>query len=265
MITNLMIMGRFDIGVNSKNAICIDNKFINIEKEIPIVRYRFKDYSEDDLQYITNNMKKFKASAHLVEIELSEKTAEQHKLFGDAMQGNLKVAKFLRIEVDDKDMSEGCLVDSKLQQLESVKSLYFDRYILVDKTTFLDYINTKRLISYVSKFMGVREGDVGICGCASSFGGDQCLSAVKAREIMSIYTNIGSNEAIKIALPTANHEDMSNCGCIRHMIIESDIKIKENGAQKVAGGKSEFMNVPEAVSKKKVTAKKAITPGKFRF
>lgn len=264
MVTNVMLKGRYNVGVNSKGVIYYENKPISVEKDVPIVRYRFGEYSGEDLEYILRMMKIFKNSAHVIEFELSEKTSEQYDKLSETLGGEAKVARFLRVVIDDTDAGCGEIYSDKMKLLDGLRDKYFDRYMLVDKTSFLDYITTKRLMRNAAKYLGVRDGDVGVCGCASSFGGDQCISAVKARELMSMYTANSDGES-KVALPTANHEDMNQCGCIRHIIIEHDIEAREVES-KSSKVKKSFMNEPETVvTKKKPTSKKNTMPGKFRF
>jgi hypothetical protein len=72
---------------------------------------------------------------------------------------------------------------------------------------------------------------MGICSSPLSFDDMACLTAVKAREIMSRYST-----TTDVALPSANHQSMNCCGCIRYVTVTEDIPAPSDGKQKQASG-----------------------------
>ena len=126
-----------------------------------------------------------------------------------------------------------------------------DRIMLKDNTITMDTLASIRMKKNVYELFGEQlEGgkdykDIGICQSPLSFSdGNACLTAIRARELSAKYSN---DE--ELALPSANHECMNTCGCIRYMVIDKDIK---NDNIKVVPKEKKTSNNTNKPSKKKV-------------
>ena len=115
--------------------------------------------------------------------------------------------------------------------------------MLVDKTTNLDMVNAKKIISKLAKELTVKQEDIGICSSPLCMNGElACLTSLKARELAAIYS---SNT--EVALPSANHQCMNCCGCMRFFDINSDTVAPEDKVVKKA--KSVSSNSKETTKK----------------
>ena len=78
----------------------------------------------------------------------------------------------------------------------------------------------KKIIKHTAKTLSVAENKVGICSSPLCMQDNlACLTAVTARELAAVYAT-----AKDLVSPSANHQDMNTCGCIRYMVINSDIE-----------------------------------------
>ena len=212
MVTNLLFKEKHNIGIEKEKCL-INNEKTSI-KDIPIIRYRFKEYGELEKQFIRNQISKFIYSVHLAELELSEKTQKELEDLADEFD-NLAI--FVYIPVDDTDVQNG-LNESKISLLESIKDEIFDRILLLDNSKTLHIISANKIKEQVEATIDISKADIGICNSPLSIGENACLTAVRARDIIATY---GTNECC--AIPSANHQCMNECGCIRHIEIKSDI------------------------------------------
>ena len=217
MVTSIVLTGRHTLNVNSFNKLKAGDNIISIEKDIPFVRYRFGVYNDEDFQYIISTMDKLKYSTHLIELNLDTNTATNLEW----LKNNItNIARFIYIDVTDEDVTRGGLTTYTLNLLMGIVQYNVDRVMLKDKSTKLDIVTAKKIIDALSKQTGIKRDNFGVCSSPLSFGDMCCLTAVRAREIMAVYSSIAD-----VALPTANHQCMNRCGCIRYIVIDSDTDI----------------------------------------
>ena len=217
MVTSIVLTGRHTLNINSFNKLKAGDSIISIEKDIPFVRYRFGVYTDADFQYIISTMDKLKYSTHLIELNLDTNTANNLEW----LKNNItNIARFIYIDVTDEDVTRGGLTTDTLNLLMGIVQYNVDRVMLKDKSTKLDIVTAKKIIDALSKQTGIKRDNFGICSSPLSFGDMCCLTAVRAREIMAVYSLIAD-----VALPTANHQCMNRCGCIRYIVIDSDTDI----------------------------------------
>ena len=105
---------------------------------------------------------------------------------------------------------------------EKLKDIYnainIDRIMLKDLSSSLCFVTVSNLKNEIIKELNIKESDIGVCMSPLSNNGEQCLSALKARELMAKYVEIEN-----VAIPTLNHEGMNGgCGCIRYFEIVGD-------------------------------------------
>lgn len=247
MVTNLLFKEKYEVGVEKEKCI-INNEKTSI-KDIPIIRYRFKTYGELEKQFIGEQMKKFEYSVHLAELQLSGNTQQELQYLVDEFN-NLAI--FVYIPIDDTDVKNG-LTDNKLEILESIKDEVFDRLLLLDNSTTLHIVSANKIKEQVEAVTGVSKLDIGICNSPLSIGENACLTAIRARDIIATY---GTNECC--AIPSANHQCMGECGCIRFIEITSDIPAPKVGntikEKSISNSNKKADN--EVKEKKKSTQKK---------
>ncbi|MBR1455424.1 MAG: hypothetical protein IJ593_12405 [Lachnospiraceae bacterium] len=219
MIASLRLLGKYNVGVNSLNKVKVDGHLLLL-KEIPFVRYNFGNYDDSDIEFIKQNMQKFKSSTHLIEINLDENTPA----LLDKLNEVNNLAKFIYVPIDNIDIANGLSPD-KIKNLEAIVDYEFDRVMLKDNAQMLYEVAADRLKATVEKTLDgvVRYRDIGICGSPLSFktgdaDGQACLTAVWARKIMAAYATDS-----EIETPTASHECMKCGGCVRYFTVESDI------------------------------------------
>lgn len=217
MVTSIVLTGRHTLNINSFNKLKAGDNIISIEKDIPFVRYRFAVYTDADFQYIISTMDKLKYSTHLIEIKLNTNTVTNLEW----LKNNIaNIARFIYIDVTDEDVARGGLTTDNLNLLMGIAQYNVDRVMLKDKSTKLDIVTAKKIIYALSKQTGIKRDNFGVCSSPLSFGDMCCLTAVRAREIMAVYSLIAD-----VALPTANHQCMNHCGCIRYIVIDSDTDV----------------------------------------
>lgn len=215
MVTSLRLSGMYTVHVNSKRNFSIGEKTFNIDKDIPIVRYSFKAYEEAEIAYIKKMMELFEKQTHIVEVNVTSNLGEVLAKLEEHLPN---VAKFIRVEVTDEVVKNGIDCNNDFGFLMMACGHAVDQVVLVDKSTSLDYLHCEKIIDTLSKRMGLSKIKFGICESPLSMGERACLTAVKAREIMSKY---GDESA---PLPSANHQSMNECGCIRYLQIDADTK-----------------------------------------
>lgn len=233
MITSVVLTDKHKINLDRYNKFMLGENKISI-KDVPFVRYRFDKYNEEDIQYIKDMKKIFIYSSHMIEILLGEDTTDVI----NAIDNNLPYTiRFVYIPIDDGDISNG-IKDSKLEQLNNISELFIDRLMIKDIGSKLDAITANRIKKQFADVINTDAGDIGVCSSPLSFTGDNaCLTALRARELSAEYA-----EHDEVALPTANHECMNTCGCIRYAVISEDTPIMEGG-QKESSVKSSKRSV----------------------
>ena len=246
MITNIKLTGMYNIGVNESNNIDVNGTNVSL-KDIPFVRYAFDKYGVEELSYIKKSMEKFAYSANLVEIKLSEGTEEHLNVLGEILD---KVAKYIYVDITQADMDSANIDLSKLMQLQNVcRMCRFDRIMLVDKTSNLDMLTARKFMKIVSTKTGMDEKKIGICSSPLCMTDNlACLTAVTARDLAAIYAT--SKEVVS---PSANHQDMNCCGCMRFFTVTSDIaapagkvkKVKEKAEKKASDKPAKQSTTPK--------------------
>lgn len=242
MITSICLDGKHHIGMDSYGRFELKGLRIS-KKRVPFVRYRFESYGVEELQYIKGMQEKFSMSAHMAEITIREDVKEQL----EAVRSLGNVARFVYLDIYDEDVATG-LSDGRRELVKLLIGEDFDRLMVRDRSTTLFTVAADRLRKEIQG-LGVKIPDIGICQSPLSTNGNQCLSAVKAREIAAKY---GAPD--DMPLPTANHEGSATCGCIRYQLIQESISAP--GVEK----KAMIVNVAKekrvAKEKKEATVKK---------
>lgn len=216
MVTSIKLKGMYNIGVNSSNQIDVAGTNVAL-KDIPFVRYDFESYGDDEVNYITRMMNQFKLSTHLIQIKVNENIVSALSKL-DVFDG--KVAKYLYINVDTTVLNNGCIDNETLRlTMNAISTTMIDRIMLVDNTDNMDMLNAKKIMTATAKVLTVKPDKIGICSSPLCMTGElACLTALKARELASIYS---SNT--DVALPSANHQCMNCCGCMRFFDITSNV------------------------------------------
>lgn len=237
MITNLMIKGKYKIETDKFGNFVVQGKKLNIKK-IPFVRYRLTCYGETETEYIKSIKRVFYHSVHLVEVLLNKDVVNEVKRVKSAFS---RIPIYLLIHISDDKLNG--LPEEDVSLLENCvdNDIKFDGVILYDMSSRLSPIEANRLRRQISDCLGISMGDIGICNSPlSHLEENACLTAVKAREIaMDYYDGFG-----EWPLPTANHQSMECCCCIRHIDVNEDIVChsrnkgeREGNENKSAGGK----------------------------
>lgn len=235
MISSLILTGRYNVGANSSNRIMIGGEVTPLT-DVPFIRYRFRDFGDENIEFLKSNMSRLKGPCHLAEYDISTMPKEQLEAL-NAIDG---LAIYAYIDIDDADLANGITAE-KVEKLKAISEMYFDRLIIRDKSSMLYPLAADRLSFELSDILGgaVKASDIGIC-CSPltprtpNSESKACLSAVWARRLMADYT-----DNVDVATPTANHECCSDgCCCIRAFTVTCDIPAPANDA-KVADSSSE--------------------------
>lgn len=213
MISNLVLTGRYKIGLDKNDKFIMDDSKLST-KDVPFIRYRFSEYTQDDVEYIKSMKKTFKHSTHLLEFILSDKTKTELNF----MLGSIEdIATYIYVPITDEEVLRG-LSELQLGLLSNIKNEVYDRIMIKDNSKTLHLVSANKIKKQISEATGFKETDIGICSSPLSFSGEACLTAIRARELTALYSS--SEEC---AIPSANHECMNTCGCIRHKVVTSDI------------------------------------------
>lgn len=213
MITSIVLTDTHKVGLDSYGRFMVGEEKVSI-KEVPFVRYRFDKFDDAELDYIGHMKKTFKHSSHMVEINISENTPQILDSIEDKLDN---IIRYIYVPVTDENVTDG-FTDEIIEMIEAIEDYDFDRIMLKDNSTTLYNIAASRLKGEIADILDIKASDIGVCQSPLSFGGDACLTAVKARELSAEYA-----ENDEVALPSANHECMKNCGCIRYNVIDSDV------------------------------------------
>ena len=216
MVTSIVLTGKYNIGMNSNKKIKVDDQTLSVEKDVPFIRYRFEQYGEEEFAYINKIKQQFCNSTHLVELKACENIDE---VLSQLEQNIQSVAEYIYIDVTEPEALNKHLDDSKIQLMSKASQFKIDRFMLKDKSTSLDAVAANAIIADIKKKTGIKENMVGICSSPLSFSESACLTAVKARELMSLYSPVSD-----MSLPSANHQCMNCCGCIRYMVVSNDLE-----------------------------------------
>lgn len=246
MITSLVFTGKHNVGVNSHGNIKVDDKKISL-KEIPFIRYRFDSYGEDEFKFILDNMKKFEYQVHLAELTVDGNTVSTLEKMQEYEEFN-NLAIFLYVNITDENVAHG-LSEETQEILEEVSDFRIDRIMIKDNSKNLFPVAASKLKLEVADCTGENVADIGICSSPLSFRsgqtdvGQACLTAVWARRIMSDF----AKDPDMIPVPSANHECMDCCGCIKYIIVDRSYAAPEGVKAKK---ESKSGNKAEAAPKK---------------
>jgi hypothetical protein len=211
MVTSILLRKAYKIGVNSKGNIKLGDETVSI-KDIPFVRYRFDSYTDEDIRYINEMHDKLTYSTHMIEVDALKNKGDISSIREDSVI-------FLYIGIDDTNVNNESIGQENIEAIGKYTGYNIERVMIKDKSSSLDYMTLSKMIGEVSKITGIKKDKIGICGSPLSFNEDMmCLSATRAREIMTKY-----NGNTEVALPTAKHQCMECCGCIKYIEIEQDI------------------------------------------
>ncbi len=257
MVTSIVLKGQYALNVNSANKVKLGDNIVSIEKDIPFVRYRFDSYDETALNYIGATMEKMKYSTHLAEINLDSNTVATLEWFKTNINN---IARFIYIDVTDENVASASISAEIVNLLVAAVPYNVDRIMLRDKSTSLDLVAAKKIIETLSKQTGIKKDNFGICSSPLSFGELCCLTAVRARELMTIYSAIAD-----VALPTANHQCMNCCGCIRYYTVEADTEIVADNKVKEKKPKEDGDNSGESKPRTPKTSKPSVAWGEFNL
>lgn len=245
MITCVVLTDTWRVDLDSHLRFNLNDQKISI-KSVPFVRYRFSEYTDREIEYIKEMKKKFKYSIHMAEVELCKNIDNVLDKLNSAIE-NLVI--YVYIPVTDDDVKEG-LGGGKLSLIRLLVNKKYERIMLKDKSTSLDFITAEQFKKQVAQILvDIKPNEIGICQSPLSFEeGNSCLTAIKAREIAAEYA-----ERDDIALPSANHQCMNTCGCIRYVVIDKDLVIEQKKIEIKEGKKlEESENKKKSISKKKI-------------
>jgi len=261
MISSIVLTGKHKINMNSAKKIKVGDNILSVEKDIPFVRYRFDSYDESALAYIKSIMEQFNISTHLVEIPLNENVVVALQLISSQFSN---VAKYVYIELTEAEVQARQLDQNKLALIGATLSFGIDRYMLKDKSVSLDTITARAIIKSLVTCFRIAESNVGVCSSPLSFSDWACLTAVKARELMSVYSPIAD-----VPLPSANHQCMNCCGCIRYMVVSEDLQAptesKSSKSQKKGSKSSDNKDENTKTTASKSKPKNVIVPGIYNL
>lgn len=255
MITSLRIHDTYDIKVNTQSKFKVGDNVLSADKDIPFVRYHFDKYTDSEILYIKGMKTKFSKSTHLAEVMLNENTCDVLGMLNEIEN----VAKYVYYNISEETVQACGFADNETAMFKNISIMKssIDRIMLKDKSSSLDLVTARKIIKQVSTLTGVHEDNIGICSSPISFGELACLTAVRARELMSKYSTISD-----VALPSANHQCMNCCGCIRYIDIMSDTELVEAAKTKAVAKKSE---PKEKTEKSNTKVKVRIQPGRFNL
>jgi len=216
MITNLMITGEHKITADKNGKLSIGENNVSV-KEIPFVRYRLNEYSENTMDYIVKCKELFRYSCHILELDVSDDAIKIVQMLEESDMEDVII--FMYIGVTDEELYKGIGNDVLNKANEILAIRQCERILVKDNTTEMHMVEFNKLREQLVTALNISDDTIGICGSPLSIYDNCCLSAVRARELMALY-----GESDECALPSSKHESMNTCGCIRHLVIDSDIQ-----------------------------------------
>lgn len=219
MLTSIVVTGTHKIETTKAGKFEVNGETL-ITRDTPFVRYRFQSYSDNEFRYIKGMQKQFEHSAHLAEVQLD---AQSCSTTLSILNNLTNICIYLYIPIEEEGITQRSLEDladllSGLEQKGKRATEVFDRIMIKDNTTSLTIEKLNGLINLISQTTACSKDKIGVCSSPLSFNGMACLTAVKARELAALHCTSGD-----LALPTGKHECMESCGCIRHIMVTSDI------------------------------------------
>ena len=252
MISNLVLTGTYNIGITNEKMMLNGNR--NDIKDIPFIRYRFENYTDDKLEYIKSMQNKFKYSAHLAEVYVKDGFVEEVKSLKEKLNN---IIVFLYIPITNEDVAADSISENTENLLYDLvdANVDVDRVMIKDLSSSLFTVVANKMKKRITEILGYPISDVGIC-CSplSVFDGNACLTAMKARELSAIYNNN------PVAVPSEKHEckNEHGCCCIRHFVINSDVAAPVNKVNNTGNTEKKSDEDNDSAEKeKKKTVKKA--------
>ena len=256
MKTGLLFTEVHEISLDRYGRLILDGDYEENkvkENEILYIRYRFEDYTAEELRFIKRMLGECAHTIHICDIDLNhERFIEIYDTIKEYF-GN-KVAIFGRIILTDEDLITDSENQLRLERLEGYNTniiAKLDKVSLVDKTTQLNLQHIKAIEMKLFKSYGLK--GVGICNSPFTNNTNCCLNALYVRELGALY---GDEET---AVAVAGHEGLNGhgCGCVRCVHIDYDIVGKEEKKavvekkEKVAKTSKENTNSSKSVKQKK--------------
>lgn len=248
MIYSLMVRGPVVVRPNSKGKLNVPTGRVSIEgkpeviktsvEELVSIGYWFNPEQYGALpQYVDNMRKVFQCSLPVVHLVWCEQALAVLRAFH---QWFTTVPVILHVPVTDMDMADGArakvyeVADSHIGDEAVV-----DRLMIDDCTTSLYTVDAEKMRKLFASAVGLKISDIGICGSPLSDRELCCLSARLDREWSVPY---GGSYMV---LPSANHQSMDTCGCLRFVNVIQDV-ITYDGGQKPGASKSKGPKTPKA-------------------
>ena len=240
MIVSLVFKNRHSVDVGERGIFEIKNiikvgdnaEEIKTEKQniadIPFIRYRFDSYDYDNIEYIKRLKSIFKYSAHLAEITIGKdlkKAVDDARALTESVD---KLCRFVYVDMDDEMLAYVAenkkLPDNLEDALYDIADIGVDQVCLRDKASAAGLVQVneiRKLLADITLGNSRKYENIAICSSPLTFAVDNsaCLTAAKAREFMAIYCRDDLNQPT----PSANHQCMSCCGCIRYIEITDPI------------------------------------------
>lgn len=264
MICSIVYTDCYSVGSNKANKIKVGETSLSIDNDIPFVRYRFSEYNDKQFEFIKECKSRFARSTHLVEVNIDDNI--EVTLQKVIELGN--VAKYIYVDITEEDVQASGIIryDIRKNIIKTAQYIqYVDRIMIRDKSETLDACTTQKIFDQIRGLIqstGVKAPSLntfGVCSSPLSFGEYACLTAVRARELMSKYSEISD-----VALPSANHQCMNCCGCIRYVIVDKDYEAPpETGVAKEKKEKKVKEKTENNTVKEKAKAKVGLLPGRF--
>lgn len=194
-------------------------------KEVPYVRYQFKEYTDEVIQFIYDVKRSFEHSVHIIDIDIFQAGVQ------NAIAERLKnifdngVAIFGSIDINDDVLDSINMLDVVVEGLNTIA---FDRVILRDKSTRLDQEKFIRLRKHLFQKHVIKE--VGLCESPFTDVTNCCLSAERSRHLAAKY---GDSETATAVL-THQGGLCTGCSCVKSVLVDNDLLPKET-AKKSSG------------------------------
>lgn len=226
MKTGLLFTEVHDISLDRYGRLILEGDYEENkvkENEVLYIRYRFEEYTAEELRFIKRMLGQFEHTLHICDIDLNhDRLMEIYDTIKEYF-GN-KIAMFGRIILTDEDLITGSDNQLLLERLDGYNTnliAKLDKVSLVDKTSQLNLQHIKAIEMKLFKTYGIK--GVGICNSPFTNQTNCCLNALCVRELGAIY---GDNET---PVAVASHEGLNGhgCGCVRCVHIDYDIVGKE--------------------------------------
>lgn len=256
MIVSLVLKDKQSINVGERGIFALKNTVrvgeqeeeTKIEKQnitdIPFVRYRFDKYDDSDIEYIKKLQGVFKYSAHLAEIVMGKDTTETVETVKKLTESVDRLCRFVYIPVDDEFLAyvaeNGAIPDDLENALYDISDIGVDQICIKDKTSAAGLVqmnDVRKLLADIVLGNSRKYEGIGICESPLTFVAENsaCLTAAKAREYMAIYCR----DDLPQPTPSANHQCMSCCGCIRYVVVDEPIVPYETKKEAAVKAKKE--------------------------